>query len=104
MWLDILIYGSLTVCGVIAVSEILNSLERIQRKMRRYDIYFDLILEKLDIDAPSQMTDRIKRLALDPKRRIEAIALYREETGLSLREAAKAIGAFVAENRNQQQP
>ncbi len=37
------------------------------------------------------MSDRVKELASDPSRKIEAIKLYREETGLGLAEAKEAV-------------
>ena len=42
------------------------------------------------------LSDRCKEAASDPARKIEAIKIYREETGLGLREAKAAVEAFIA--------
>jgi hypothetical protein len=41
------------------------------------------------------LSDRVKQLAADPARKIEAIKLYREETGAGLAEAKEAVEAFI---------
>jgi ribosomal protein L7/L12 len=40
-------------------------------------------------------SDRVKELAREPKRKIEAIKAYREETGTSLVEAKNAVKEFI---------
>lgn len=42
------------------------------------------------------LSERCKAVARDPARKIEAIKMYREETGLGLREAKIAVEAFIA--------
>jgi ribosomal protein L7/L12 len=42
------------------------------------------------------ISDRVKQLAADPARKIEAIKAYREETGAGLAEAKEAVEAFVS--------
>jgi hypothetical protein len=42
------------------------------------------------------LSDRCKEAARDPARKIEAIRIYREETGLGLREAKAAVEAFIS--------
>lgn len=42
------------------------------------------------------LSERCKEAARDPARKIEAIKIYREETGLGLREAKAAVEAFIA--------
>lgn len=44
---------------------------------------------------PAPLSDRVKELARDPTRKIEAIKLYREETGEGLAEAKEAVEAYV---------
>ena len=39
---------------------------------------------------------RCQEAALDPSRKIEAIKIYREETGLGLRDAKAAVEEFIA--------
>ena len=41
------------------------------------------------------LSDRVKQLAGDPARKIEAIQAYREETGAGLAEAKEAIETFI---------
>ena len=41
------------------------------------------------------LSDRVKQLAADPLRKIEAIKAYREETGAGLAEAKEAIESFI---------
>jgi hypothetical protein len=41
------------------------------------------------------LSDRVKQLASDPERKIEAIKAYREETGAGLAEAKEAVEAFI---------
>jgi hypothetical protein len=51
----------------------------------------------IQLDRPIQrqpLSDRVKQLASDPTRKIEAIKVYREETGAGLAEAKEAVEAF----------
>lgn len=41
------------------------------------------------------LSDRVKELAADPGRKIEAIKIYREETGAGLAEAKEVIESFI---------
>jgi hypothetical protein len=41
------------------------------------------------------LSDRVKQLAADPERKIEAIKAYREETSAGLAEAKEAVEAFI---------
>lgn len=41
------------------------------------------------------LSDRVKEIAADPHRKIEAIKVYREETGAGLAEAKEAVEAFL---------
>jgi ribosomal protein L7/L12 len=45
--------------------------------------------------AKAAMSDCVKQLASDPSQKIEAIKVYREETGASLAEAKEAVEAFI---------
>ncbi|HVS40576.1 MAG TPA: ribosomal protein L7/L12 [Gemmataceae bacterium] len=42
------------------------------------------------------LSDRVKQLAGDPARKIEAIKVYREETGAGLAEAKNAVESFLS--------
>jgi len=41
------------------------------------------------------LSDRVKEIARDPNRKIEAIQAYREETGAGLAEAKDAVEAYI---------
>ena len=41
------------------------------------------------------LSERVKELARDPSRKIEAIKVYREETGTGLKDAKDAVEAFI---------
>ena len=45
--------------------------------------------------GPLPPSDRVKEIARDPNRKIEAIKVYREETGAGLAEAKEAVEAFI---------
>jgi hypothetical protein len=64
----------------------------------RLEAKVDLILAQLGIAFPPEPSERVKTIARDPARKIEAIKSYREETGLGLKEAKDAVeGAIRAE-------
>jgi hypothetical protein len=52
----------------------------------------------VDPTQGSPVSDRVKQLAGDPSRKIEAIRVYREETGAELAEAKEAVEAFINSN------
>src|SRR5262245_34613493 len=75
---------------LIAVGGMWSAIARIQRKL-------NLILQHLNVD-PSQrlcMSERVQQLARDPPGKIEAIKVYREETGAGLAEAKEAVEAYI---------
>jgi hypothetical protein len=66
-------------------------------RMRRLEHKLNLLLQHQGVDVLEGITlsDRVKDLARDPSRKIEAIKLYREETGVGLADAKSAIEAFT---------
>jgi Ribosomal protein L7/L12 C-terminal domain len=63
---------------------------RIERKL-------NALLRHHGVD-PTQglpLSDQVKEIAGDPSRKIEAIKVYREETGAGLKEAKDAVEAFI---------
>ena len=67
-----------------------SRLQNIERKL-------NALLRHHGVD-PTQglpLSDRVKQLAADPARKIEAIKVYREETGVGLAEAKDAVEAFI---------
>lgn len=86
--------------GVIVVFAILNTERQagsIRRDVARLDRKLNLILKELNIpfDEGGVLSDRVKELARDPNRKIEAIKVYREETGAGLAEAKETVEAFI---------
>ena len=74
---------------LIGVVQLQNSLERTRRKV-------DALLRHFAIDPASPPpSERVKELARDPARKIEAIKAYRAETGAGLAEAKEAVEAFI---------
>ena len=73
-------------------------IKRVERQIKRTELYLKLILERLEIEAPSRLSERVKKIALEPGRKIEAIKLYREETGAELKEAKEVIEEFIDRN------
>jgi hypothetical protein len=89
----------LIVLGVILVLAILNNERQagaIRRDTARADRKLSLILKQMNIPFDAfALSDRVKELARDPNRKIEAVKFYREETGAGLAEAKGAVEAFV---------
>jgi len=86
--------------GVIVVLAILNTERQagsIRRDVARVDRKLNLLLKQMNItfDEFAVLSDRVKELARDPNRKIEAIKVYREETGAGLAEAKDTIEAFI---------
>jgi Ribosomal protein L7/L12 C-terminal domain len=86
--------------GMVVVFGILNAERQagsIRRDVARLDRKMNLILEQMNIslDEHVGMSDRVKDLARDPSRKIEAIKAYREETGAGLAEAKQAVEEFI---------
>jgi len=81
-----------SVCAVV-VSVALRprgDLERVERKV-------DGLARQLGVvpDAPVPPSADVRQMARDPRRKIEAIKLYREQTGCGLYEAKQAIERFA---------
>jgi hypothetical protein len=62
--------------------------------LRRLERKLDALLQHHGIQLPSNLSSEVQRLASDPKQKIAAIKLHREQTGLSLAEAKEAVEEF----------
>ena len=87
------IASALLFCGVFAIwitmMQMQSRLERSERKL-------NALLRHLNIESTGQpLSERVKELALDPSRKVQAIKVYREETGASLAEAKAAVEDFI---------
>jgi hypothetical protein len=70
-------------------------------RLRRLEAKLDLVLRHLGLEyhgpaTPGGLSDEVKALADDPTQKIRAIALHRQETGVSLKEAKDAVEAYLA--------
>lgn len=66
-----------------------NDLRRLERKL-------DALLKHQGVSLPPILSDEVQRLARDPARKIEALKLHREQTGLGLADAKADVEAFLA--------
>ena len=68
------------------------------RRLIRLERKVDLVLRHLEIQCDMILPDlpeRVKDLAKDPAKKIQAIKAYREETGAGLAEAKEAVEAWM---------
>ena len=93
--MDALAYLFLSLTALIIILSIDSTVKRLDRKLKRIDMSLSLILNRMEIEFPSRLSERVKQIALDPDRKIEAIKLYREETNVSLKEAKEAVEDFL---------
>jgi len=86
--------------GAVVVFGLLNAecqAGSIRRDVARLDRKMNLLLQQMNIsfDEHGGMSARVKDLARDPSRKIEAIKAYRDETGAGLAEAKQAVEEFI---------
>jgi len=93
--MDALAYLFLSLTALIIILSINSTVKRLDRKLKRIDMSLSLILNRMEIEFPSRLSERVKQMALDPERKMEAIKLYREETNASLLEAKEAVEEFL---------
>jgi len=70
-------------------------------RLARLERKTDAILRHLNIDyvdpaSPERLSEEVQMLANDPAKKIQAIKLHRELTGLGLKEAKDAVEAFIS--------
>jgi ribosomal protein L7/L12 len=89
-------FAILLIAVVAMVSAWRASIADLQRKFDRLADKLDLLLKANGIDpnSPAALSDRVRKAVADG-RKIEAIKLYREETGLGLREAKDAVDKIM---------
>jgi ribosomal protein L7/L12 len=78
-------------CAFFAVAALVNiyeKLDQIAKAVKRADSA-SMLAQRQPLSA------RVKQLAIDPNNKIEAIKVYREETGASLAEAKEVVEAFI---------
>jgi hypothetical protein len=84
----------LSMCGAVMV---IGSFLDILARIARIEHKLNLLLRHSGIDLLKglPLSNRVKEIAGDPARKIEAIKVYREETGAGLAEAKQAIEAYT---------
>ena len=84
----------IVLCAALAIWGIVS---RLQDRIMRLEGKINLLLLHFQIDAMRgrPLSDRVKDLARAPQKKIEAIKVYREETGVSLVEAKDAVEAYI---------
>ena len=70
-------------------------------RLARLERKFDAILRHLNIEyvdpaTPEGLSEEVQTLANDPMKKIQAIKLHREQTGLGLKEAKDAVEAYMS--------
>jgi hypothetical protein len=88
---------ALIVLTVIIAFVLMGSYLDTKARIARIEHKLNLLLQHSGIDVLKglPLSDRVKEIARDPARKIEAIKAYREETGAGLAEAKDAIEAFI---------
>jgi ribosomal protein L7/L12 len=85
--------SNFSVLLLMALASWLDTKARVARIERK----INALLRHHGVD-PTQglpLSERVKQLANDPSRKIEAIRVYREETGAGLAEAKEAVEAYI---------
>jgi hypothetical protein len=91
----------LIILGILILLVVLHTERQalnLRGEVARVDRKVSLILKELNINYEDSfaLSDRVKEIARDPSRKIEAIKAYREETGQGLYEAKQAVDAFIS--------
>lgn len=68
-------------------------LARVERKIDA--ILLHLNIAYVDPASPEGLSEEVQKLANDPAKKIQAIKLHREQTGVGLKEAKDAVEAFM---------
>ncbi len=82
--LIVFVFGTATSAGI-----------RRRLTFRRIERKLDALMQHHGITLPCKLTPEVQRLASDPKQRIAAIKLHREQTGLGLAEAKAEVDDFT---------
>src|SRR5436305_12107891 len=93
---DTIAYSLIGAVIVFVLTAVLTTLFQLSKQVGGIDRKVSRIANHLGIDptAPLPLSDRVKEIARDPHRKIEAIKVYREETGVGLAEAKDAVEAY----------
>jgi hypothetical protein len=81
------------VCSVIGL---LGAVRGLERRLRHLQADHARLTHQLGLTLGTDPSSEVRELARDPKRYIDAIRLYREQSGQELREAKAVIDAIAA--------
>jgi ribosomal protein L7/L12 len=92
LWLIIL-----AVAVVLGILNIERQSGNIRRDVARLDRKLNLLLKQMNVpyEKAFGLSERVKELARDPSKKINAIKVYREETGAGLKESKEAVEAWI---------
>ena len=84
--------------GIFVTIGVLATLASIARRLRSVEYKLLAVLRHVELVPRLQHepSERVRQIAADPKRKIEAIKVLREESGLELKEAKKIIEELTA--------
>jgi ribosomal protein L7/L12 len=84
--------------GIAAALGLFALLARQQQRLKALEQQMSALTRHLGLAPPVTYTpsERVKQLAADPKKKIQAIKVFREESGLGLREAKTIIEELIA--------
>jgi ribosomal protein L7/L12 len=70
----------------------------LRREVARVDRKVSMILKELNLSYEDSLalSERVKEIARDPNRKIEAIKVYRDETGQGLAESKQAVEEYIS--------
>jgi len=81
----------------ILVIALMASLRGVERRLAHIQADQAKLMRHLGMAASTDPSAEVRELARDPRRRIEAIRLYREQSGMELREAKAVVEALAAQ-------
>jgi hypothetical protein len=86
------------ILGILVLVWMLSMYWETKSRMGRLERKLNALLrhQGIDLTQGAALSDRVKELAADPRRKIEAIKAYREENGVGLAEAKEAVESFTA--------
>ncbi|MGM9481659.1 hypothetical protein ACS5PN_10805 [Roseateles sp. NT4] len=82
----------------IAVAGLMASLHRVERRLSQLQADQARLMHQAGLLHGTDPSGEVRELARDPKRRIDAIRLYRQQSGLDLREAKAVVDAIAAKD------
>ncbi|MFG6412521.1 hypothetical protein ACG02S_01265 [Roseateles sp. DC23W] len=74
---------------------VLNAVLRVERRVSQLQAQQAELIRHLGLVPDTEPSFEVRALARDPKRRIEAIKLYRRQSGAELRDARQVVDGLV---------